>query len=59
VALIQEVAWNNTPQIKKKVIGYNYPVEIRKLIEQKRKARRTWQKTRSTENKTIRQCSIT
>jgi hypothetical protein len=51
--LIQEVAWNNTPQIKKKVIGNNYPLEIRTLIEQKRKARRTWQKTRPTENKTI------
>jgi hypothetical protein len=53
VDLIQEVAWNNTPQIKKKVIRNNYPLEIRKLIEQERKARRTWQKTRSPENKTI------
>jgi non-homologous end joining protein Ku len=53
VDLIQEVARNNTPQIKKKVIGNSYPLEIQKLIEQKRKARRTWQKTRSTENKTI------
>jgi hypothetical protein len=44
VDLIEEVAWNNTPQIKKKVIGNSYPLEIRKLIEQKRKARRTWQK---------------
>jgi hypothetical protein len=53
VDLIQEVAWNNTPQIEKKVIGNNCPLEIRKVIEQKRKARRTWQKTKSTENKTI------
>jgi hypothetical protein len=53
VDLIQEAVWNNTPQIKKKVIENNYPLEIRKLIEQKRKARITWQKTRSTENKTI------
>jgi hypothetical protein len=45
VDLIQEVAWNNTPQIKKKVIRKNYSPGIRKLIEQKRKARRTWQKT--------------
>jgi non-homologous end joining protein Ku len=53
VDLIQEIAWNNTPQIKKKVIGNNYLLEIRKLIEQKRKARRTWQKNRSPEKKTI------
>jgi hypothetical protein len=26
--LIQEVAWNNTPQIKKKIIGSNYPLII-------------------------------
>jgi uncharacterized protein (UPF0305 family) len=51
--LIQEVAWNNTSQIKKKIIGNNYPLEIRKLMEQKRKARRTGKKTRSPENKTI------
>jgi hypothetical protein len=40
VDLIQEVAWNNTPQIKKKVIGSNYPLEIRKLIEQKKKSQK-------------------
>jgi non-homologous end joining protein Ku len=53
VDLIQEVAGNNTPQIKKKVTGNNYRLEIRKFIEQKRKARRTWQKPRTNENKTI------
>lgn len=48
VELIQEVAWNNTPSIKRITAGNNYPLEIRKLVEQKRKARKKWQQSRKT-----------
>lgn len=33
---IQEAAWRSTPVIKKRVRGKNYPLEIRKLIKEKK-----------------------
>lgn len=43
---IQQSAWNNTPAKSKRLPRYNYPIEIRKLIVEKRKARKLWQRTR-------------
>ena len=37
---IQLAAWENTPKIKRKTAGNNYPREIRELIMEKRKLRR-------------------
>lgn len=48
---IQQAAWNNTPKIKKKTSGNNYQKEIRELVTEKRKARKKWQYTRSSEDK--------
>lgn len=48
---IQQTAWNNTPEIKRKTIGVNYPREIRDLVKDKRKARKVWQRCRTKENK--------
>jgi hypothetical protein len=39
---IQQSAWENTPGIKGRTNGNNYPKEIRDLIAEKRKARRRW-----------------
>jgi hypothetical protein len=47
VNLIQEVAWNNTPQIKKEIIRNNYPLEIWKLIEQKKKSQKNQAKNQN------------
>ena len=48
---IQKSAWNNTPEIKRKRIGYNYPQIICNMVKEKRKARKQWQKSRTRENK--------
>lgn len=48
---IQQAAWNNIPKIKKKTSGNNYQKEIRELVTEKRKARKKWQCTRSSEDK--------
>lgn len=50
---IQNSAWENTPEIKRKLKGNNYPREILELIVQKRKARKKWQQTRSAQDKTL------
>ena len=34
---IQQAAWNNTPSIKKRTVGNNYPKEIKELIKEKKK----------------------
>jgi hypothetical protein len=52
VEIIQQAAWNNTPVLKRKTVGNNYPREIRELVTEKRKARRKWQQTRAPEDKT-------
>ncbi len=49
---IQQSAWENTPETKKKIKGNNYPMEIRKLLAEKRRARRIWQQTRAPQDKT-------
>jgi len=49
---IQQSAWENTPEIKRRLKGNNYPKEIRELIAEKRKTRRRWQKTRAPQVKT-------
>ena len=49
---IQQSAWENTPEIKKRIKGNNYPKEIRDLIAEKRKARRRWHQTRDPQDKT-------
>lgn len=51
--IIQQAAWHNTRQIVNKTAGINYPMEIRKLINEKRKARRRWNQTRHPTDKTI------
>lgn len=43
---IQTVAWENTPEIVRKLKGLNYPREVITLIKKKRRARRKWQQTR-------------
>jgi predicted ATP-dependent endonuclease of OLD family len=49
---IQQSAWVNTPEIKRRLKGNNYPKEIRELIAEKRKTRRRWQQTRAPQVKT-------
>lgn len=48
---IQQAAWENTPEIKRKANGTNYPSVIKDLIQEKRKARRKWHQSRSPEDK--------
>lgn len=49
---IQQAAWKNTPETKRLTVGYNYPLEIRKLVAEKRKLRKKWQRTRAPDDKT-------
>lgn len=49
----QQSAWDNTPKLKRRIKGNNYPKEIRELITEKRKARRRWQQTRDPQDKTM------
>lgn len=46
VHTIQDVAWECTPEIRKKLKGINYPCEIVAAIKEKRKARKKWQARR-------------
>lgn len=52
---IQKAAWNNTREINNhnKITGTNYPMEIRNLVKDKRRARRIWQQTRDPSDKNI------
>jgi hypothetical protein len=50
--IIQKAAWKNTPVLKTKTMGNNYPKEIRELIAEKRRARKRWQQTRTPADKT-------
>lgn len=50
---IQQSAWDATPIIRRRVGGNNYPLEIRSLIKEKRRARRHWQQTRSPCDKNV------
>lgn len=48
VVNIQNAAWNCRPTIQtRRLQGYNYPKKIRDLVKEKRKARKTWQRTRA------------
>jgi len=49
---IQQSAWENTPEIKRRLKGNNYPKEILELISEKRKAREKWHQTRALQDKT-------
>lgn len=49
---IQQAAWENTPEIKRRIAGNNYPKEIRDMISEKRKLRRKWHQSRSPQDKT-------
>jgi len=51
---IQQAAWNNTPPKTEMVSNQTtYSLEVRKLVNEKRKARKKWQCTRAPEDKTI------
>lgn len=51
---IQQAAWCNTPQTRKRrTVGNNYPLEIREMIAEKRRARRRWQHSRSPQDKRL------
>lgn len=50
---IQQSAWINTPETRRKIKGNNYPREIRELIADRRRARRRWQQTRDPQDKSI------
>lgn len=48
---IQQAAWSNTPEMKRKTVGNNYPKEIKELVAEKRKARKKWHRTRDPKDK--------
>ena len=48
---IQQAAWNNTYIAQKKLVGHNYPKEIKELVAEKRRARKKWQQTRAPTDK--------
>ncbi|KAI5720084.1 hypothetical protein M8J77_001627 [Diaphorina citri] len=50
---IQSSAWENTPEITRKLRGLNYPREIVNLVREKRRARSKWHRTRAPADKTI------
>jgi hypothetical protein len=52
MTLIQKAAWKNTPVLRRRTMGNNYPKEIRELIAEKRRARKRWQQTRTPADKT-------
>jgi hypothetical protein len=45
MAIIEKAAWKDTPVLKRKTMGNNYPKEIWELIVEKRRARTPWQQT--------------
>lgn len=48
---IQQSAWESTPEIKSRLKGNNYPIEIRNLLRDKRKSRKKWHQTRAPQDK--------
>ncbi|KMQ93306.1 rna-directed dna polymerase from mobile element jockey-like protein [Lasius niger] len=50
---LQQAVKANTPIIKKVASGRNYSIEVKEFIREKWKARRSWQKSRDPERKTI------
>lgn len=53
IEAIQSSAWDSTQQIKPRNNTKTYPIEIRELVAKKRRARKTWQRERTRENKRI------
>lgn len=51
-SLIQQAVWSNTKTVTYKTPGFNYPVEIRNMVKNKRKLRREWQTNRDPRTKT-------
>lgn len=51
VSDIQKSAWESTPGVNRTITKRNYPKEIKDLVADKRRARRTWQKTRAPQHK--------
>ncbi|MGR5494581.1 hypothetical protein ACPV5Z_26995, partial [Vibrio mediterranei] len=43
---IQKAAWLNTPTIRRKIKGNNYPAAIKQKVKEKRAARQKWQQSR-------------
>ena len=52
INVIQQSAWDNTPEIKRNLQGKNYHKEILDMISEKRTARRQWHQTRAPQDKT-------
>lgn len=51
--VIQSSAWESTPKLSsRRENSIIYPIEIRELVQQKRKARKKWQTTRMPQDKT-------
>jgi len=50
--LIQQTVWSNTKTVTHKTPGFNYPMEVRNLVKNKRKLRRSWHVTRDPAMKT-------
>lgn len=53
VRLIQEAATNNTKEVTHIAKGINYPLEVRMMVKEKRKARRRWHQSRDPSDKTV------
>lgn len=52
---LQRAAWNNTPAInstKNSISGIIYPLEVRQMVNEKRKIRKRWQQSRAPQHKT-------
>jgi hypothetical protein len=52
VSLLQEAAQQATPTVVYKKEVVNIPLEIKKLLSEKRKARATWQRSHNPSDKT-------
>lgn len=49
--VLQESAWKATPVTPEKTQKYNYPLEVRRRVEEKRSLRRKWQLSRHPDDK--------
>jgi ArsR family metal-binding transcriptional regulator len=52
--IIQMAAWESTPTtVSRKEKSKIYPIEVRELVQEKRKARKKWQRSRAPQDKTM------
>lgn len=51
IKIIQQAAWQCTPEIKRRLKGNSYPREILMIIKNKRRLRRKWQQTSAPQDK--------